>query len=199
MKTKVCCQCPFFSTISAAKIFKGHHIASLMPSPSPSPVITLPDPPLINHIADCQQKAWEKLVQTYGQPRLQHHLAWDWTGDNWLPRYNYQSVTQISEIWDEWSTGLNGYLSTRELEEGWGAKWRRNNPSLKTENGRHKKVVQLIENLSKKPGWSTKLALHFLQDKYGGTFKSPRRFCEYLQAKKNAGYQEVLAAASIYP
>jgi Transcriptional activator of glycolytic enzymes len=161
--------------------------------------MSLPDPPLTNYIADCQQKAWQALIQVYGEPKLQKHPAWEWTGDNWLPRYSYQPVTQLSEIWDEWSTGLNGFLSTRELEEGWGAKWRRNNPGLKTENGRRKKVVQLVEELSRKPGWSIKLALRFLQDKYEGTFKSPRKFCEYLQARKNVGYHEVLAAANMYP
>ena len=100
------------------------------------------------------------LIQALGESRLRKHPAWDWTGDNWLPHYSYQPVTQISEIWDEWSTGLNGFLSTRELEERWGAKWRRNNPGLKTENGRRKKVIQLVEELSKnQDGLSS---LHFI-------------------------------------
>ena len=55
---------------------------------------------------------------------------------------------------------MNGFLSTRELEERWGAKWRRNNPGLKTENGRCKKVIQLVEELSKnQDGLSS---LHFI-------------------------------------
>jgi hypothetical protein len=123
---------------------------------------------------------------------------WSWEGEKWLPRYTYQTVQKISDIWEEWSYGLNGYLSTRELEEGWGAKWRRNNSGLKTENGRRKKVVQLITDLSQKQGWNTQLALRFLQDRYEGSFKTPRKFCEYLQAKSNAGYHDVLHAADTY-
>lgn len=169
------------------------------PSPSPSPAISSSNPPFTSYLAERQQKAWQVLIQAYGEAHLRKHPAWEWAGDNWLPHYSYQPVTQISEIWDEWSIGLNGFLPTRELEERWGAKWRRNNPGLKTENGRRKKVIQLVEDLSRKPGWSIKLALRFLQDRYEGTFKSPRKFCEYLQAKKNIGYQEVLTAANTYP
>ena len=102
---------------------------------SPFPAVSPLDPPLTNYIVGHQQKAWQVLVQIHGEPQLWQHPAWDWTGDNWLSCYNFQPVTQISDIWDEWSTGLNSFLSTREFEEGWGAKWRRNNPGLKTENG----------------------------------------------------------------
>jgi hypothetical protein len=151
-----------------------------------------------SHIASLQQANWDALVQKYGELRLQKHPMWSWEGEKWLPRYTYQTVEKISDIWDEWSCGLNGYLSTRELEEGWGAKWRRNNSGLKTENGRRKKVVQLIGDLSLKQGWNTPLALRFLRDRYEGLFKTPRKFCEYLQAKSNAGYHEVLRAADSY-
>lgn len=107
-------------------------------------------------------------------------------------------MNTICEIWEEWSIGLNGFLSTRELEEGWGAKWRRNNSGLKTENGRRKKVVQLVNELSQKQGWSTLLALRFLRDRYEGSFKTPRKFCDFLQAKGNVGYHEVIATADKY-
>jgi hypothetical protein len=94
--------------------------------------------------------------------------------------------------------GLNGFLSTRELEEGWGARWRRNHSGLKTENGRRKKVVTLVTELSQKPGWTVALALRFLQDQYGASYKTPRKFCEFLQAKSNMGYHEVIAASNTY-
>lgn len=115
-----------------------------------------------------------------------------------MPRYTYQPVNTICELWEEWSKGLNGFLSTRELEEGWGAKWRRNHNGLKTENGRRKKVVALVTELSKKQGWNVALALRFLQDQYEASYKTPRKFCEYLQAKNNMGYHEVIAASNLY-
>ena len=93
---------------------------------------------------------------------------------------------------------MNGYLLTQEVEEGWGAKWRRNNSGLKMENGQRKKVVQLVGDLSGKQGWNTQLALRFLGERYEGSFKTPRKFCEYLQAKGNAGYHEVLSTADLY-
>jgi hypothetical protein len=39
----------------------------------------------------------------------------------WL-LYWYLLVHTISEVWTEWSSGLNGHLPVRELEERWGLK-----------------------------------------------------------------------------
>ena len=158
-------------------------------------------PPLLStnpHIASLQHSNWGALVAKYGEQRLRHHPLWSWEGERFLPRYTYQPVNTICEIWEEWSSGMNGFLSTRELEEGWGPKWRRNNNTSKTENGRRKKVVMLINELSQKQGWNVPLALRFLQDQYGASYKSPRKFCEYLQAKSNMGYHEAIAAANKY-
>ena len=99
---------------------------------------------------------------------------------------------------EEWRMGLNGFLSTQELKEGWGAKWRRNISVLKTKNGWCKKVVMLINELSQRQGWSVVLALHFLQDQYGASYKSPCEFCEFLQAKSNMGDHKAIAVADRY-
>jgi hypothetical protein len=184
------------STGSTPSLTSDTLLSSLVhPPPAPHAV---PSPLSSNpHILGLQQADWDHLVQKYGDQHLQRHPMWNWEGERWLPRYTYQTVHTISDIWEEWSHGLNGYLSTRELEEEWGAKWRRNNSGLKTENGQRKKVVQLIGDLSQKQGWNVQLALRFIQDKYEGPF-TPRKFCEYLQTKSNAGYHEVLAAANVY-
>jgi hypothetical protein len=182
-------------------------ISNVAPAPSVmmAPNLPLPKfksmPPLLSpnpHITSLQHANWDNFVARYGEQRLRHHPMWAWEGQQFLPRYTFQPVNTICEILEEWSIGLNGFLSTRELEEGWGAKWRRNNSGLKTENGRRKKVVQLVNELSQKQGWTVVLALRFLRDRYEGSYKTPRKFCEFLQAKNNAGYHEAVAAADVY-
>ena len=92
-------------------------------------------------------------------------------------------------MWEEWTNGLDGHLSVRQLNDGWDARWRRNNLGQKTEAGRRKKVVELIEALAKKPNWNTQLALRFLKEKYPipsssqPYLKSTRAFIEHLQKK----------------
>jgi hypothetical protein len=137
------------------------------------------------------------LAKKYGDNRLQTH-KWEWISDDWLPYYKYQTVQQISDIWVEWSDGLGGCLSVRELNEEWGARWRRNNAGQKTEWGRRKKVVDLVTELSGKHRWNTKLALRFLAEKYEPRFKA-RSFCDYLTKDNGRGRGEVLASATLYP
>ena len=79
----------------------------------------------------------------------------------------------------------------------WGAKWKRNISGVKTEAGRRKKVVDLIEKLAAKPNWTTNLALRFIRDRYDGKY-TPHGFCDYLQSNKGAGLSDVLKAAQSY-
>jgi hypothetical protein len=72
--------------------------------------------------------------------RLYRH-KWEWVSGAWLPYYRYLPVHTISEVWTVWSSGLDGHLPVRELEERWGPKWRRNVPGQRSENGRRKKIV----------------------------------------------------------
>lgn len=123
----------------------------------------------------------------------------DWSYDkDFLPVYQYQTVSRISDIWHEWSTGLNGYLPVRNLNEAWGARWRRGDRGQGTENCRRSRVVELVEKLAAKPGWNMALALRFLAERYEGTF-TPRKFCEYIQKNGGAGLRDVMKAASAYP
>jgi hypothetical protein len=119
----------------------------------------------------------------------------DWQYDtDYMPFYRFQSVSQICDIWTEWSTGLNGYLPVSNLNEGWGARWRRGNRAQGTENCRRARLVELINELAAKPGWDVRLALRFLREKYEGT-TTPRKFCDYIQANNGAGLQAVLQAS----
>ncbi|KAK7024129.1 hypothetical protein R3P38DRAFT_3270510 [Favolaschia claudopus] len=151
---------------------------------------------LIQHHA-----AWQALVQKFGDIRLRNH-QWEWLTagpkpNSYLPYYTYQPVSKISDIWVEWTTGLNGFLSTRELEEAFSRpSWRRDVSSVKTERSRRKLVVDLITNLSEKRNWNIDLALRFIRDRYElardasgkPLFKTVRAFCDFLGKKpKNAG------------
>jgi hypothetical protein len=148
------------------------------------------------YIMGLQKDKWAELVAAYPEARLRKH-KWEWREQDWLPLYTYPEVVHITEIWEEWASGLHGHLSTRQLEERWGAKWRRNLPQMKTPHSRRKKVVSLVLALSSKQGWDTALALRFLRERYEPQFTA-RKFCEYLQKKDGSGWQAVLAATVLY-
>ena len=146
-------------------------------------------------------ETWVSLVERYGRARLDAH-EWEWKDGDWLPHYRYQAVRAITELWTEYTEGLGGHLSTRELKERWGAKWRWNEGGLKTEGGRHAKVTTLIEELAAKRNWSVSLALRFIKEKYEtdpAYLGKVRAFCDYLQKDRGRGYKAVLEAAARYP
>jgi hypothetical protein len=127
-----------------------------------------------------QLTEWAKLAAKFGDARLRGH-QWEWvaSGDHnsghYLPYYAFQPLSTVTDIWEEWVSGLNGFLAVRILEEHWAAKWRRNNDFMKTEMGRRKKVVELVERLAEKPNWNVPLALRFLGETYK-KFTMPRKF-----------------------
>lgn len=149
---------------------------------------------------DARQQQWTSLVDRFGVERLLKH-GWEWVSGNYLPLYTFQPVTRITEVWDEYVAGLNGFLAVRDLDERWQARWRRNISTLRTENCRRKKITALVETLARKPNWSVNLALRFLREKYEThpDLKKPRTFCEYLQKGGGTGTKDVLAAAANYP
>jgi hypothetical protein len=59
----------------------------------------------------------------------------------------------------EYNVGLNGYISVRDLNMVWGAKWKRNKGMQKMEAGQQGKVVDLVECLVKKHYWDMAWAL----------------------------------------
>ena len=148
--------------------------------------------------ADDARKAeqWKALTDKFDEVRMRKH---DWSYDtDYMPFYRFQQVSQICDIWTEWSTGLNGFLPVRNLDEGWGARWRRGNRGQGTENCRRSRLVELMEKLIAKRGWDLALAQRFLRERYESTM-TPRKFCEYIQKDNGAGLQEVLQAALSYP
>jgi hypothetical protein len=131
--------------------------------------------------------------QRYGIARFQKHSP-EWLGGDWVPHYKYASADAIWDYWVEWKEGVNGFLVVEELTTTWGAKWRRNNSALKSENTRRMRVINLILELSKKPNWSIKLVQRFITEKYASYFRA-RAFADFLGKSRAA----VITAANSYP
>lgn len=148
--------------------------------------------------SDDSRKAgqWKALTDKFDQTRMQKN-KWSYDTD-YMPFYCFQQVSQICDIWTEWSAGLNGFLPMRNPNEGWGTRWWRGNQGQGTENCHWAHLVELIKKLVVKPGWDLALMQWFLQEKYEGT-TTPCKFCDYIQKNNGAGLQEVFQAASSYP
>lgn len=188
--------------IASPPSFSHNH----MPSPAPQPPLSLSttaqgqlfSQSLAPSEDDLKATKWNEMVVKYGDARLRNHL-WDFTDGEFLPHYSFRPLIQISEVWTEWTEGIDGCLSLRELEEGWGARWRRNVGAKKTEYGRRKKIADLVGWLvTNKPRWNTRLAIQFLTDRFQPRFKSARRFSDFLTRENGAGLTEVKNAAQSY-
>ena len=173
-------------------------------SPTPSPIV-LQDQSrrfsqsLAPSEVDIKAQKWALMVEKYGDARLRKHL-WDFVDNEYLPHYNFHPLVRIADIWAEWTDGIDGYMSVRQLDEGWGARWRRNVGAKKTEYGRRKKIVDLVVWLvANKPRWDTDLALRFLTEQFQPRFKTARSFSDYLTPDNGPGYTEVRNAAATYP
>lgn len=71
-----------------------------------------------------------------------------------------RQVVTVSDLWDEWKIGRDGFWSVEELEKKWGTKWRRND--RKWFNIR-KKVIEAVEDLRRDLGLSVPSAIGVLQ------------------------------------
>lgn len=143
-----------------------------------------------------------------------HHFEWSRSSskskeDEWLPVYVYwmpkgQGSPSIEEIWTEWSFGMGGCLSVRELSAEWEARWRRNNGQMKTEASRRKKIIDLIETLSKKTNWNYTIALRFLKDNYPiptrdvPYLRTTQAFIDFLQKKEGGAHDKIYSKADTY-
>jgi len=147
-------------------------------------------------VTTSQLFSWMVLNETFGTCMSSHE--WDLEDGDYLPHYEYQPVSHITDVWTEWASGLNGYIPVWDLMERWGPKWHRNMARRKTESARRKVIMDLICELLKKSNRDLLLTLHFLQQKYEPTFKS-HPFSDFLTKGSHARFQEVLKAAKGYP
>ncbi|KAF7797743.1 hypothetical protein EIP86_008943 [Pleurotus ostreatoroseus] len=169
----------------------GHGAGALPPAP---PLALHQLTPPHSQPDDPQAAAkWVALVSKHRNINISQHPTWFYTNGEWIPVYEYRCVQCVMDIWDEWVDGHTPYLPVRFMIDVRGAKWRFNDHSLKTEAWRRSKVINLVETLQKKLGWSITLVRRFLEEKYGSF--TARKFCDYLT--KNLS--NVLAAANAFP
>ncbi|KAK4520942.1 uncharacterized protein ATC70_006826 [Mucor velutinosus] len=71
-----------------------------------------------------------------------------------------RQVTTVCDLWDEWTIGRDGFWSVQELEDKWGAKWRKDD--RKWFNIR-KKIIDSVEDLQLDLGLSPASAVGALQ------------------------------------
>ncbi|KAJ3711900.1 hypothetical protein C8R42DRAFT_687642 [Lentinula raphanica] len=157
-----------------------------------------------------REAAMSMLRQRYGAAKVDRH-EWEWVKPKPnlpaepLPVYKFQTPPTLREYWEEWTIGRNGYLSVRELNEGWEARWCRNQSGLKTEKSRYRKLYELIDQLHSRPNWTMDLVWRFLDERFPiptqgvPELKTARSFITYLQKKDGSGMTAVLLAASNYP
>jgi hypothetical protein len=161
------------------------------------------------NLREIQQTSIQKLEDLFTYERIAKHVfEWETKNEDWLPRFECfwrpkgRDLT-VEDVWREDRFGIEGKFSIQELTARWGARWKRNEPRLKTEAGRRKKIIQLVEELSGKVNWTTDLALRFLHEKYPIDSKSTvahlrtaRSFMEYLNKKTK---EDILEASNSYP
>ena len=161
---------------------------------------------------DLQLNVIQALVCKYAEKVRHHQFTWTKYGstnrpDEWLPIYLFWQGASLIEIWEEWSEGLDGCLSVRQLEEGWAARWWRDVSGQKTEMSRRHLVVQkVIEPLAAKTNWNIQLALHYLTTQYPIPSNTPpylrttRNFVDYLQKKTTgpAAIKSILTDAASF-
>ncbi|PPQ81245.1 hypothetical protein CVT24_009532 [Panaeolus cyanescens] len=158
-----------------------------------------------------QIKALTALEKHIDQDQLQKH-RFEWVDNEWLPDFDsfwsphVGASPSLEEIWKEHNKGIQGRLSIKQLREHWGTRWRRKRGGVKTEEGRRRKVVNLIEKLIAQPGWTEETAFKFMREKYPLSsksssihLKSTRAFIQhYLQRTDIQAEKEILEIAQGY-
>ena len=77
------------------------------------------------------RQQWNALTGCFQEDQLWRHGS-----NDLLPFYSFKLVLSITEVWEEPTKGLNGYLEVHDLNKQWGPHWRRNHDGLQTENCR---------------------------------------------------------------
>jgi len=117
---------------------------------------------------------------------------WEYIHDMWVPKYEFQSLRSLEDVWPEWACGLNGFLLVCVLQEKFcKPAWHRSVHSVLTEAGWHQKVVVLIERLAAKPQWNVSTALDFLIRSYGATY-TLRSFAKFLEKGGGQNFESVI-------
>ncbi|KZV95541.1 hypothetical protein EXIGLDRAFT_707083 [Exidia glandulosa HHB12029] len=129
---------------------------------APQAVLPVPDDPM-----DGQ---WARLTASFSAQKLDKYTR----KNRWLrhtgvliPDYKFPTSGSVRDCWQEWSVGLHGDFSLRELDAYFGSAWRKNDGKKKTPYGKRKVVAEFIEKLVNQcPNWTPELALRFIESQY---------------------------------
>ncbi|KJA13263.1 hypothetical protein HYPSUDRAFT_59993 [Hypholoma sublateritium FD-334 SS-4] len=151
-------------------------------------------------VVEKQQSAITTLESIFPAERLMNHqFDWDEKTSTWLPKFSFwkpkSNVLTVDNIWREDRFGIDGLFSIQELNAQWDARWKRNNHSIKQEAYWRKKVVNIIDTLSRKPNWNGTIAFRFLHDVYKTQMKTGRTFSDYLTRATTA---QIIEASGSY-
>ncbi|KAJ6597696.1 hypothetical protein DFH09DRAFT_1272296 [Mycena vulgaris] len=186
----------FPSTSSMAAVSNPHvyNFPSLFPAPAPTspPAAAISFPSTSSVASGSPEERQQHYFHRFREARFRKHSP-QWVNGDWLPQYRYSSAGTIWDYWVEWSEGVDGHIPVRDLNTTWGSKWRRGVNTLRNENTRRMKVIDLILLLSSKPRWDVNLVRRFITETY--PHYRARAFSDYL--KKSGA--TVIAAAANYP
>ncbi len=160
---------------------------------------------------DEQGQGMAALEKEFGLERIQKH-KWNWVEypskrpSEWIPEYKYANGLDINGIYQEYITGIDGHLSTKQLDAKWGSSWRAGQRGLSSESCRRKKLITVIEKLGERKNWNVQLALRYLTSRYPiksgpGSLKhlrTTRAFMSWLQQDDGETVREVLTGADTY-
>ncbi|PBK96568.1 hypothetical protein ARMGADRAFT_1076728 [Armillaria gallica] len=111
-----------------------------------------------------QRQAMTLLEKEFGTEHiLRHH--WNWIEypskrpSKWIPEYKYANGFDIDDIYQEYVTGVDRHLSTKQLDAKWGSSWHAGQCGLSSESCHHKKLIMVIEKLAEQKNWNIQLAL----------------------------------------
>ena len=115
-----------------------------------------------------QIKALTELEMKISPDKLRPY-TFEWKDESWIPIFpgfwkpTDGTALSLNDIWTEHEHGLGHWMSVRQLNENWGARWKRNEGGIKVEYSRRNKVVTLIKTLCERiSSWSPDDALTYL-------------------------------------
>ncbi|KAE8242398.1 hypothetical protein A4X03_0g8047 [Tilletia caries] len=172
-----------FITASASSIAA---ISSASPPSAPAPQSSSG-----TAISGAQQERIQELKlkeeERWGKQKMDANEPWqyDVNRDTVFPSYQFRPSPSVRDVWVEYSIGVNGKFGTRCMEEMWGTVWR-SAPGMKQEWSRRRKVIELIEEITRsRPAWKQEHALRFFEACYGGY--SARGLSDWLS--KTSGFK----------
>ncbi|KAF9030463.1 hypothetical protein BDZ89DRAFT_1132381 [Hymenopellis radicata] len=186
-------------------------IRPLSPAHYPElPISSLKDP----CASAIQETARQALLSRYGAECVHRH-QWTWTTsasvkkpDRWVPTYSLAPLKNISleDVYTEFSNGLKGHLSIRELRAKWGAEWQGASNAEKTDASRRKRFFELVEALkARHKNWQDKHVFEFLNSRFcidakssSKHLRSLRLFLEWIPNKKEDGFDKVLQESNLF-